>query len=499
MAVVGFLGDIGANVTDYGNDIGSGGRSVNSIGVFRIIIQLLLLFIRIFLKLGSRLLQLGQSRLKPVEEGDFCVHTSVLPRNPDSGSCSPNEFKETLLDEVTGLSEISKHSFEDKLYENIISAIDIVDIVHFHGYKIHEHVVRTKDGYLLSIHRIMPKDCSSATNLDGRPVVYMQHGLLTNSELFVLGDTSSRCLPFRLVDLGYDVWLGNNRGNKYSRKHLVLSAEENRFWDYSMDEFALFDIPDSINHVLNVTKQSNLSYIGFSQGSAQALAALSLNPELNSKINVFIGLSPALIPRGLNNPFCSFLANSAPELLYGFFGRRAILPSVIFWQKLFGPKIFEQVVDLSLKFLFDWKSENISLTQKKVGYPHLFSPSSVKSVIHWFQIISSRRFQMFDDGGSCGSKLVYLSGAGTKANRVAPFPTKTITTPMLLIYGESDMLIDIGRTLDELSCNVEVIGIPGYEHMDTLWAKDVETTVFDKVAEKLNYYNGTIKEKYLEL
>jgi lysosomal acid lipase/cholesteryl ester hydrolase len=68
---------------------------------------------------------------------------------------------------------------------------------------------------------------------------------------------------------------------------------------YSMDDFAWHDIPDSIEYILNCTKAPTLSYVGFSQGTAQAFAALSIHPQLNEKVNVFIALAPAMSPAGL--------------------------------------------------------------------------------------------------------------------------------------------------------------------------------------------------------
>ena len=48
-----------------------------------------------------------------------------------------------------------------------------------------------------------------------------------------------------------------------------------------------------------MTKNQKLSYAGFSQGTAQAFAALSTHPGLNAKANVFIALAPAMSPPGL--------------------------------------------------------------------------------------------------------------------------------------------------------------------------------------------------------
>ena len=65
------------------------------------------------------------------------------------------------------------------------------------------------------------------------------------------------------------------------------------------DEFAFYDVPDSIDYVLHTTRAKSLSYIGFSQGTAQAFAALSIHPQLNEKVDLFIALAPAMSPKGI--------------------------------------------------------------------------------------------------------------------------------------------------------------------------------------------------------
>jgi len=60
----------------------------------------------------------------------------------------------------------------------------------------------------------------------------------------------------------------------------------------------MHDIPDSISYILKTTGSKTVSFIGFSQGTAQAFAALSISPLLNEQVDVLIGLGPAMNPAG---------------------------------------------------------------------------------------------------------------------------------------------------------------------------------------------------------
>ena len=56
-----------------------------------------------------------------------------------------------------------------------------------------------------------------------------------------------------LADEGYDVWLGNFRGNVYSRNHEkathTMNPEKVPFWNFSFDEMGRYDLPAMIKWV----------------------------------------------------------------------------------------------------------------------------------------------------------------------------------------------------------------------------------------------------------
>lgn len=379
------------------------------------------------------------------------------------------------------------------LVTSIAQASDFVELCELFGYYAEEHIVQTGDGYLLGLHRLGCRRGEEDMRINSGPgsikkkVVYLHHGLMMNSDVWVCLSEKEQCLPFQLVDRGYDVWLGNNRGNKYSKKSTNFAPTDPQFWNFSIDQFAFHDIPDSIDYILSTTGQPSLSYIGFSQGTAQAFAALSVHPTLNDKVDLFIALAPAMSPKGVNSGLVDSLVKASPDLLFLAFGRKSILSSTAMWQAILYPPIFVRVIDLCLSFLFGWTVKNISTHQKLAAYPHLFSFSSTKTVVHWFQIIRNGTFQMYDD--EMQSPLRITNDA--KYYKVAKFPTRNIKTPIVLVYGGRDNLVDIEIMLRELPKHAQAKEIPHYEHLDFLWAADVDDMVFPHVFGALDKYAGT--------
>ena len=199
-------------------------------------------------------------------------------------------------------------------------------------------------------------------------------------------------------------------------------------------------------------------------------------------------------PAGLSNGVVDALVKASPQVLFLLFGRRSILSSATMWESLLYPPLFTKVIDLGLSFLFNWRTQNISTSQKLAAYPHLYSYTSTKSVVHWFQIIRNKSFQMYDDD----VHPPLLLSSGSKYTKVARYPTRNIKTPIVLVYGGSDSLVDIKAMLRELPPRTLANEIAHYEHLDFLWARDVHEQVFPHVFDALESFTGAehTREEY---
>lgn len=165
------------------------------------------------------------------------------------------------------------------------------------GYPCEQHLVKTSDGFILTLFRIQAKASPTDDNnrlIADKPVVLMAHGLDESSDVYIV-NTEGKSLAIVLANSGYDVWLLNNRGTAYSRQHSKYHVSDPKLWDYSFQEMASIDVPEVLAFITLFTKQEKVVAIGHSQGSTQFIAAMSdidTSQRVQSKLHALIGISP---------------------------------------------------------------------------------------------------------------------------------------------------------------------------------------------------------------
>ncbi|XP_019894205.1 lipase 3-like [Musca domestica] len=143
------------------------------------------------------------------------------------------------------------------------------------------------------------------------PVLIM-HCLSCTSDIFVVTGPNDG-LAFLLANAGFDVWLGNSRGNNYAQKHISLSPYSVDFWSFSLDEIAKIDIPTKVDYILQATNRSKVHYIGYSQGAAVLMMLLSTNLAYGEKIKSTHLLAPPIFMCHIRTPLVYFLAQFLGE------------------------------------------------------------------------------------------------------------------------------------------------------------------------------------------
>uniref|UniRef100_A0A8B7WGU0 Lipase member K-like n=1 Tax=Castor canadensis TaxID=51338 RepID=A0A8B7WGU0_CASCN len=151
----------------------------------------------------------------------------------------------------------------------------------------------------MNISKLVTVQVLSATS--SKAFVYLQHGLIASASNWIC-NLPNNSLAFLLAYNGYDVWLGNSRGNTWSRKHLKLSPKSPEYWAFSLDEMAKYDLPATINLIIEKTGQERLYYVGHSQGTTIAFIAFSTNPELAKRIKIFFALAPVVTVKYTHSP-----------------------------------------------------------------------------------------------------------------------------------------------------------------------------------------------------
>ncbi|CAO2585239.1 Lysosomal acid lipase/cholesteryl ester hydrolase [Lemmus lemmus] len=364
--------------------------------------------------------------------------------------------------------------------------MNVTEIITYWGYKSEEHVVQTEDGYILSLHRI-PHGRNNHSDEGPRPVVYLQHGFLADSSNWVT-NIDKNSLGFILADAGFDVWMGNSRGNTWSRKHKTLSVSQDEFWAFSFDQMAKYDLPASINYILNKTGQEQVYYLGHSQGTTIGFIAFSQMPELAKKIKMFFALAPVMSLNFAKGPVVKL--GKLPDILVEVLGLHS--PS-FFSEKLVTEKlvtgcestVFSVCAIAGIYILYIYTHTFIFQSRVDVYTAHSPAGTSVQNVLHWGQVVKHRKCQAFDWGSKSNNYFQY--------NQIYPpvYDMKDMTVPTAVWSGGHDWLADtrdVNILLIQLPKLVYHKHIPEWEHLDFLWGLDAPWMMYDEIVSLLRKY-----------
>lgn len=416
---------------------------------------------------------------------------------------------------------------------------NVSEIIRSRGFEAHEFDVTTRDGYILTIQRIVNPNVDEAYRKKLKPVI-LQHGLMSSSVDWVInsvhvrpakwpraaaaadaaasdedegadasdgansieahqmgqvvGDTQEQpnSLGFYLANEGYDVFLANSRGNIYGQRHISMSSWMPKFWDFTFDEQIKYDLPDTIEFVQNLTGHKKVGYVGHSQGTTMGLGLLADQPDYADTLEPVVLLAPVAYVKHCLSPV-KYFAIYTPlfQHVNMWFGSsnaavRFLAPKVC------SPKVIKKEVCANLIFLSSGFDEAQFDEDRASAYlTHMPSGTSVKNIAHWGQEVLSGRFAHFDHG-LLGNQMRYNTSRPPDYDL-----TKIRSKSIALFSADNDWLAspkDVARLRAELpneplaTVNVSQF-VPAWNHIDFLYGKDCGRLINWRIVEIFHQFD----------
>ncbi|KAK4686553.1 lysosomal acid lipase/cholesteryl ester hydrolase, partial [Tremellales sp. Uapishka_1] len=268
------------------------------------------------------------------------------------------------------------------------------------GMDIEDQTIESEDGYFLRysrspisqrwmlttsrVHRVIDPEALPHTDGRGGFPVLVLHGLFQSSGSFITSE--ERSLAFWLAKTGgYQVYLGNTRG-LFGMGHRNFKRGDPRFWDWTIRELAMYDLPALVEHVCRETGHDKIGFIGHSQGNGLTFISLSLGmcPSLGKKLSVFVALAPAVYAGPLTTGFPFTLLNRMEWSTWKrFFGVLDFIPVMSWAYDYCPPKLFATTGYIMFAFLFNWTDTNWLHRRKTKMFRFTPTPVSSASIFWW--------------------------------------------------------------------------------------------------------------------
>uniref|UniRef100_A0A8C2YRV3 Lipase n=3 Tax=Chinchilla lanigera TaxID=34839 RepID=A0A8C2YRV3_CHILA len=360
------------------------------------------------------------------------------------------------------------------------------EIIMYNGYPSEEYEVVTEDGYILTVNRI-PYGRRHTRSTGPRPVVYLQHALFADNTYW-LENFANGSLGFLLADAGYDVWMGNSRGNTWSRRHRTLSVNEEKFWAFSFDEMAKYDLTGIIDFIVNKTGQEKLYFIGHSLGTTIGFVAFSTIPELAQRIKMNFALGPVISFKYPMSIFSSFFL-LPQSTIKAIFGTKGFLledkNTKIFVTKVCNHKILWIICSEFMSLWAGFNKKNMNMSRMDVYMSHAPTGSSVQNILHLKQLYRADEFRAYDWGSEAENMQRY--------NQSQPpvYDLTALKVPTAVWAGGRDILVtpqDVARILPQIGNLCYFQMLPDWNHFDFVWGLDAPQRLYHKIIALMKDY-----------
>lgn len=357
--------------------------------------------------------------------------------------------------------------------------LNITQLAHKYGYPIEEHKVTTEDGYIINFHRIPPVEGGQK-----RPIVFLMHGIMECSDSWLLMGPG-KGLAYVLADHGFDVWMGNARGNKHALSHATMNYTMTRFWEFSWEEIGVHDLPAMIDYILEVSGKESLYYIGHSQGTTSGYVLCSMKPEYNNKIKIMFSLAPEAWMGNVKSPLVRFFSPAHNILGFLLEGFNTLTAGIDYFNKIsaFVCSVLPEGCD-NILFALSGYETKVNETFLAVILGHMPTGASTRQFVHYGQLVESQRFCRFDYGPR---KNMIRYGQNTPPD----YDLKKVTVPVVIYSSAKDWLSDqrdVDKLIKHLPNVLVHIQLSDFTHVDYIYAAEAVNVIYDKIIDLIIKY-----------
>ncbi|XP_032457651.1 lipase 3 isoform X2 [Nasonia vitripennis] len=359
------------------------------------------------------------------------------------------------------------------IQDNLLNKESLENAILQENYPAETHKVLTEDGFILTIHRIPGRT--------GSIPVYLQHGLLSSSADW-LKSGKGRSLAYILSDNGYDVWMGNARGNVYSQEHVKLSSSEPQFWNFSWHEVGFYDVSATILYISKITNNT-MFYVGHSMGGSTFAVMATQRPRMADNVRAMIGLVPAVYESHTRHHLLKAIAvhwetlqSFAHTLGIHKFLTWNIFTDLFFHQLSKVPIIGRAYASNLLFYIFGYNPDQLDYAKLPVFMDKLPAGTSIRLFCHWLQQMTVNEFRNFDYGRQT-NLMIYNSTEPPK------YDLTKIKVPVAVFLSDNDILVtaeDIVHFYEQVPNKIGLYDVGhGFNHGDFIWGINATELVYN--------------------